>query len=59
MNQPARIKLLRNEPLVCENGHGKYFMLAVKNEAHEEFVWFASSPAHEAIKSQELVARKS
>ena len=56
MNQPTRIKLLRNEPLVGENGHGKYFMYAVTNEAGEELVWFAPSPAHDVIQSQQLKA---
>ena len=41
LNQPVRVKLLRNEPLIGENGHGKYFMYAVANEAGEELVWFA------------------
>jgi len=46
--------LLRNEPLVGENGHGKYFMYAVTNEVGEELVWFAPASAHEVIQSQQL-----
>jgi len=56
MNQPTKIKLLRNEPLVGENGHGKYFMYAVENEANEELVWFAPATAHDVIQSQQLKA---
>ncbi len=56
LNQPVRLKLLRNEPLIGENGHGKYYMYAVTNEAGEELVWFAPSPAHEVIQSQQLKA---
>jgi hypothetical protein len=29
LNQPIKLKLLRDQPLVGENGHGKYFMYAV------------------------------
>ena len=46
--------MLRNEPLVGENGHGKYFMYAVTNEVGEELVWFAPASAHEVIQSQQL-----
>ncbi len=56
LNQPTRLKLLRNEPLIGENGHGKYFMYAVTNEVGEELVWFAPSPAHDVIQSQQLKA---
>ena len=56
MNQPLKLKLLRNEPLIGQNGHGTYYMYAVENEAHEELVWFAPSPAHEVIQSQQLKA---
>ena len=54
LNQPIKLKLLRNEPLIGENGHGKYFMYAVTNEAGEELVWFAPSTAHDVIQSQQL-----
>ncbi len=56
LNQPIKLKLLRNEPLIGENGHGRYFMYAVTNEAGEELVWFAPSPAHDVIQSQQLKA---
>lgn len=56
LNQPIKLKLLRNEPLIGENGHGKYFMYGVQNEAGEEVVWFAPSTAHEVIQSQQLKA---
>src|ERR1039458_8255408 len=54
LNQPIKLKLLRNEPLIGENGHGKYFIYAVTNEAGEELVWFAPVPAHEVIQTQQL-----
>ena len=56
LNQPVRVKLLRNEPLIGENGHGKYFMYAVEDQAGEELVWFAPATAHETIQSQQLKA---
>ena len=56
LNQPVRVKLLRNEPLVGENGHGTYYMYAVTNEAAEELVWFAPSTAHDVIQAQQLKA---
>ena len=56
LNQPIRLKIIRNEPLIGENGHGKYCMYAVTNEAGEELVWFAPAPAHEVIQSQQLKA---
>ena len=56
LNQPIKLKLLRNEPLIGENGHGTYYMYAVTNEAGEELVWFAPSPAHDVIQSQQLKA---
>jgi hypothetical protein len=56
LNQPMKLKLLRNESLIGENRHGKYFMYAVTNEAGEELVWFAPLPAHEVIQSQQLKA---
>ena len=54
LNQPIKLKLLRNEPLIGENGHAKYFMYAVTNEVGEELAWFAPTLAHHAIQSQEL-----
>jgi hypothetical protein len=56
LNQPIKLKLLRDQPLVGENGHGKYFMYAVLNESGEELVWFAPSTVHEVIQSQQLKA---
>ena len=56
LNQPVKLKLLRNEPLIGENGHGTYYMYAVTNEAGEELVWFAPSTAHDVIQSQQLKA---
>jgi hypothetical protein len=56
LNQPIKLKLLRDQPLVGENGHGKYFMYGVTNEAGEELVWFAPATAHEVIQSQQLKA---
>ena len=56
LNQPIKLKLLRNEPLIGENGHGKYFMYAVSNEVDEELVWFAPATAHDVIQSQQLKA---
>lgn len=41
LNQPIKLKLLRDQPLVRENGQGKYFMYAVSNESDLELVWFA------------------
>ena len=55
-NQPTKLKLLRNEPLIGENGHGRYFMYAAMNEGGEGLVWFAPAPAHEVIQSQQLKA---
>ncbi len=56
LNQPIKLKLLRDQPLVGENGHGKYTMYAVANEAGKELVWFASSTVHDVIQSQQLKA---
>ena len=56
LGQPIRLKLIRNEPLIGENGHGKYFMYAVMNDAGEELVWFSPSQAHDIIQSQQLKA---
>jgi len=47
---------LRNEPLIGENGHGRYFMYAVTNEAGDELVWFAPATAHDVIRFQQLKA---
>ncbi len=55
-NKPINLKLLRNEPLIGEKGHGKYYTYAVTNEAGEELVRFALSPAHDVIQSQQLKA---
>ena len=30
LNQPVQVKLLHDQPLVGENGHGKYFMYGVQ-----------------------------
>ena len=56
LDRPIKLKLVRNEPLIGENGHGKYFMYAVTNEAGEELVWFCPATAHEVIQSQNLKA---
>lgn len=56
LNQPIKLKLLRDLPLVGENGHGKYTMYAIQDESGEEHVWFAPSTAHDVIQSQQLKA---
>lgn len=56
LNQPIKLKLLSDLPLVGENGHGKYTMYAVENESGEELVWFAPSTARDVLQSQQLRA---
>ncbi len=53
-SQPIKLKLLHDQPLIGENGHGKYTMYAVENETGEQMVWFAPSTAHDVIQSQQL-----
>lgn len=55
-NPPIKLKLLRDQPLVGKNRHGKYFMHAVAKEAGEELVWFTPLTAHDVIQSQQLKA---
>jgi hypothetical protein len=48
------LKLLRNEPHIGDNGHGKYFLYSVQDEAGVEFAWFAPQDIHDVIQTNGL-----
>lgn len=51
---PIKLKLLRNEPHIGDNGHGKYFLYSVQDESGIEFAWFAPEDVHDVIRAQGL-----
>jgi hypothetical protein len=53
---PLKLKLLRDQPHVGDNGHGKYFLYSVQDEAGIEFAWFAPQDIHDVIQTNSLKA---
>jgi hypothetical protein len=53
---PSKLKLLRDQPHVGDNGHGKYFLYSVQDEAGIEFAWFAPQEIHDVIQTNGLRA---
>lgn len=51
---PLKLKLLRDQPHVGDNGHGKYFLYSVQDEAGIEFAWFAPQEIHDVIQTNGL-----
>jgi len=49
-----KLKLLRDQPHVGDNGHGKYFLYSAQDEAGIEFAWFAPQEIHDVIQTNGL-----
>ncbi len=60
--EPVRLKLLRDQPLVGENTHGKYYLYLVSTDSGQELAWFAPPEIHEVISNlkagSELLVKK-
>ncbi len=54
LNEPVRLKLLRDEPYTGENSYGSYYMYSVE-ESGEEKVYFATQDVHLKIRQSKLV----
>ena len=53
LNEPVRLKLLRDEPYTGENSYGQYYMYSVQ-ESGEEKVYFATQDVHMKIRENKL-----
>ena len=53
LNEPVRLKLLRDEPYTGENSYGAYYMYSVE-ESGEEKVYFATQEVHMKIREKKL-----
>ena len=53
LNEPVRLKLLRDEPYTGENSYGAYYMYSVQ-EGGEEKVYFATQEVHMKIRENKL-----
>lgn len=62
MNAPLKLKLLRDQPHIGDNGHGKYYLYSVQDESGVEFAWFAPPDAHEVLQNlkagAEIIAKR-
>ena len=54
LNEPVRLKLLRDEPYTGENSYGPYYMYSVE-EGGEEKVFFATQEVHTKIRGSKLL----
>jgi len=55
LNEPVRLKLLRDEPYTGENSYGAYYMYSVE-EGNQEKVYFATQDVHMKIRQSKLIA---
>jgi hypothetical protein len=53
LNEPVRLKLLRDEPYTGENSYGAYYMYSVE-ESGVEKVYFATQDVHMKIRQSKL-----
>lgn len=52
INEPTKLRLLYDEPIIGESTYGKYYLYAVKNgNDKDEFSYFAPDSVHEVLKN--------
>ena len=54
LNQPVKLKLLKDKPHIGTNSYGEYYLYTVQNDEGVEFSYFASAEIHNLIQQHKL-----